>query len=171
MKSSSHLALVRTSLLIAPLSIWLLAAANTEARDESLLAPGPVRPGWLLHDRPARGLGALKVYTPTDKVNDGDVWYFPHSSYAIYEVGGKLVRKVENHNSPSDEIPQVVTLPSGSYVVEARSEQDGGYIRVHVQIKPSEQTTLDLDLPDKGILKTDSAQLRLRRDKEANEPA
>jgi hypothetical protein len=39
-------------------------------------------------------------------------------------------------------------LPAGSYVVEARSEQDG-YIRVHVQIKPAQRTTLDLDLPDK----------------------
>jgi hypothetical protein len=148
MKSSSHLALVRTSLLIAPLSIWLLAAANTEARDESLLSPGPVRPGSLLHDHPAPAQGSLKVYSATDKVNDGDVWYFPHSSYAIYAIGGKLVRKVENHNSPSDEIPQVVTLPAGSYVVEARSEQDG-YIRVHVQVNPAQQTTLDLDLPDK----------------------
>jgi hypothetical protein len=148
MKSSSHLALIRTSLLVVPLSVWLLAAANTEARDESLLSPGPVRPGSLVHDRPAPAPGALKVYSATDKVNDGDVWYFPHSSYAIYAIGGKLVRKVENHNSPSDEIPQVVTLPAGSYVVAARSEQDG-YIRVHVQIKQAQQTTLDLDLPDK----------------------
>ena len=84
MKSSSHFALVRTSLLIVPLSICLLTAANTEARDESLLSPGPVRPGSLLHDHPAPAQGSLKVYSATDKVNDGDVWYFPHSSYAIY---------------------------------------------------------------------------------------
>ena len=148
MKSSSYSALVRTSLLITPLTVWLLAAANTEARDESLLSPGPVRPGSLLHDAPAPAQGFLKVYSATDKVNDGDVWYFPHSSYAIYEIAGKLVRKVENHNSFSDEIPQVVTLPAGSYVVEARSEREG-YIRVHVQIKPVQQTTLNLDLPDK----------------------
>jgi hypothetical protein len=148
MKSSSHFALVRTSLLIVPLSIWFLAAGNTEAIDESLLSPGPVRPGSLLHERPTPPQGALKVYSATDKVNDGDVWYFPHSSYAIYAIGGKLVRKVENHNSPSDETPQIVTLPAGSYVVEARSEQDG-YIRVHVQIKPAQQTTLDLDVPNR----------------------
>ena len=114
MKSSSHLALVKTFLLIVPLSICLLAAANTQARDESLLSPGPVRPGSLLHDHPAAAQGFLKVYSATDKVNDGDVWYFPHSSYAVYAIGGKLVRKVENHNSYSDEIPQVVTLPAGS---------------------------------------------------------
>lgn len=148
MKSSSSLALVKTSLLIAPFSICLLFAAHSEARDESLLSPGSVRPGSLLHDHSAAAQGSLKVYSATDKVNDGDVWYFPHSPYAIYAIDGKLVRKVENHNSSSDEIPQVVMLPAGSYVVEARSEQDG-YIRVHVQIKPAQQTTLDLDLPDK----------------------
>jgi hypothetical protein len=101
-----------------------------------------------LHDPPAPPQGSLKVYSATDKVNDGDVWYFPHSSYAIYAIGGRLVRKVENHIASSDEIPEVVMLPAGFYVVEARSEQDG-YIRVHVQIKPARQTTLDLDLPDK----------------------
>jgi len=152
MKSLSQLVLIRTSLLLAPLSIWLLAIANTEARDESLLSPGPVRPGSLLRERPAPAPGSLKVYSATDKVNDGDVWYFPHSSYAIYAIGGKLVRKVDNHNSPSDEIPQVVTLPTGFYVVEARSEQDG-YIRVHVQIRSAEQTILNLDLPDKDSRK------------------
>jgi hypothetical protein len=135
------------SLLIVPLGVCLLAAANTEARDESLLSPGPVRPGSLLHDRPATAPGSLKVYSATDRVNDGDVWYFPHSSYAIYAIGGKLVRTVENHNWPNDEIPQVVMLPAGFYVVEARSEQDG-YVRVRVKIKPAQQTTLDLDLPD-----------------------
>src|SRR4051812_30531604 len=140
MKSSSRLALVRTSLLIVPLSIWLLAATNTEARDKSLLSPGPVRPGSILHDRPVPAPGSLKVYSATDRVNDGDVWYFPHSSYAIYAIGGKLVRNVENHNWSNDETPQVVTLPAGFYVVEARSEQDG-YMRVQVQIKPARQTT------------------------------
>ncbi len=149
MKSSSHLALVKTSLLIVPLSVCLLTAANSDARDERLLSCSPVRPGSLLHDPIVPAQGSLKVYSATDKVNDGDVWYFPHSSYAIYAIGGKLVRKVENHNSPSDEIPQVVMLPAGSYVVEARSEQDGGYIRMCIQIKPAQQTTLDLDLPDK----------------------
>ena len=142
MKLSSHFALVSVLL-----SVCLLTAGNSEARDESLLSPGPVRPGSL-HDRPAPAPASLKVYSATDRINDGDVWYFPHSSYAIYAIGGKLVRNVENHNWPNDEIPQVVMLPAGPYVIEARSEQEG-YIRVHVQIKPARQTTLDLDVPDK----------------------
>jgi hypothetical protein len=43
---------------------------------------------------------------------------------------------VENHISRSDEIPEVVALPAGAYMIEARSERDG-YVRVPVVIKAS----------------------------------
>src|SRR5438309_7950993 len=47
--------------------------------------------------------------------------------------------------SRSDEIPELVTLPPGSYTVEARSG-NSGYVRVPVQIKPgrSEEHTSEL---------------------------
>ncbi|HJY52853.1 MAG TPA: hypothetical protein VKD89_02425 [Candidatus Udaeobacter sp.] len=70
--------------------------------------------------------------------------YYAHSSYAIFTTDGKLFKNVENHISRSDEIPEVVTLPVGSYVIEARSEKDG-YVRVRVGIKAGRQTILDLD--------------------------
>jgi hypothetical protein len=35
-------------------------------------------------------------------------WYFPHSSYEIYTIGGKLLKNVGNHISRSDEIPEIV---------------------------------------------------------------
>src|SRR5215510_3464793 len=88
--------------------------------------------------------GSLVVYSATDAFNDGDVLYYAHSSYAIYTTDGKLFTNVENHISRSDEIPEVVTLPVGSYVIEARSEKDG-YVRVRVGIKAGRQTILDLD--------------------------
>ena len=46
--------------------------------------------------------------------------------------------------SRGDEIPERVSLPAGSYIVEARSANNG-YLRVPVVIKPSRQTVLDLD--------------------------
>jgi hypothetical protein len=39
--------------------------------------------------------------------------------------------------------PRFVTLPVGSYLVEARSEKDG-YVRVRVVIKTGHRTTVDL---------------------------
>jgi hypothetical protein len=88
--------------------------------------------------------GSLVVYSATDAVEDGEVPYYAHSSYAIYTTDGRLFKNVENHMSNSDEIPEAVTLPVGSYVIEARSETDG-YVRVRVIIKAGRQTILDLD--------------------------
>jgi hypothetical protein len=88
--------------------------------------------------------GSLVVYSATDAFDDGDVPYYAHSSYAIYTTNGKLFKNVENHISSSDEIPEVVTLPAGSYVIEARSERKG-YVRVRLVIKAGRQTILDLE--------------------------
>lgn len=91
--------------------------------------------------------GSLVVYSATDAFDDGDVSYYTHSSYAIYTSNGKLFKNVENHISNSDEIPEVVILPVGSYVIKARSERDG-YVRVRIGIKAGRQTILDLDSRD-----------------------
>jgi hypothetical protein len=88
--------------------------------------------------------GYLLVYSATDEVSDGDLVFNPHSSYLIYTPDGKRFKSVENHISRGDEIPERVSLPAGSYIVEARSANNG-YLRVRVVIKPSRQTVLDLD--------------------------
>ena len=88
--------------------------------------------------------GSLVVYSATDPFDDGDVLYYAHSSYVIYTTDGKLFRNVENHISKSDEIPEVVILPVGTYLIEARSERDG-YVHVRVVIKAGRRTMVDLD--------------------------
>ena len=111
------------------------------------MSPGPVRPANLDY-RTELPQGYLKVYSATDEFNDGDAWNFPHSSYAIYTIDGKLFKNVKNQRSPADEIPEVVALPVGTYAVVARSERDG-YGRVLVVIKEGQQTIVDLDLWEK----------------------
>jgi hypothetical protein len=95
--------------------------------------------------------GYLEVYSATDEFDDGGVPYHAHSSYAIYTTDGKVFKTVENHISRSDEIPEIVTLPVGPYIVEARSDRDG-YIRVAVVIKAGHRTTLDLELKQQDTL-------------------
>jgi hypothetical protein len=58
------------------------------------------------------------------------------------------LKNVENHISSSDEIPEVMTLPVGSYVIEGRSERDS-YVRVRVDIRAGRQTIVDLESRDK----------------------
>ena len=88
--------------------------------------------------------GSLQVYSATDAFDDGGLPYYAYSSYVIYTTDEKLFKNVENHMSNSDEAPDIVTLPLGTYVIEARSERDS-YVRVRVVIKRGRLTVLDLD--------------------------
>ena len=144
MKSTLRSTLLKTAFLILPLSLYFGGSTVAQAEGKDPLSPGRVRPGNLDY-RTELPQGYLKVYSATDEFNDGDAWYFPHSSYAIYTIGGKLFKKVKNQRSPADEIPEVVALPVGTYAVVARSER-GGYGRVFVVIKEGQQTIVDLDL-------------------------
>jgi len=108
-----------------------------------VLSPGRVRPSGLDY-RIEAPRGYLEVYSATDEFDDGGVSYHAHSSYAIYTTDGKVVKKVENHISRSDELPEIVALPVGSYIIEARSDKDG-YVRVAVVIKAGHRTTLNLE--------------------------
>ena len=144
MKSTRCSLFLKITLLIVSLTFSFGSSMYAQARDRSVLSPGPVRPGSL-DCRAGLPQGHLKVYSVTGEFNDGDAWYFPRSSFAIYTSDGKLVKNVESQRSADDIIPEVVALPVGTYTVVARSKRDG-YVRILVVIKEGQQTILDLDL-------------------------
>jgi hypothetical protein len=149
MKSPHCSSLLKGALLIVLLALCLGGSTVAQAggKDDPL-SPGPIRPGNLDY-RTELPQGYLKVYSATDEFNGGDAWYFPHSSYAIYTIDGKLFKNVTSQLSADEEIPEIVSLPVGSYMVVARSEKDG-YIRLPVAIKAGRRTVLDLDLRQEG---------------------
>jgi len=112
--------------------------------DGDPLSIGAVRPGTLDH-RIESAQGYLEVYSATDRFNDGGLAYYSHSSYAIYTIDGELFKSVENHISRSDESPELVALPAGSYLVIARSNRHGD-VGIRVAIKAGQLTVLDLVL-------------------------
>jgi hypothetical protein len=118
-------------------AVALLGTTRGNETEKTALVDGTAKAGQLSR-------GSLVVYSATDEFEDGEMPYYAHSSYAIYTTAGKLFKNVENHISRNDEIPEIVILPVGSYVIEARSER-GGYVRVRVVIKAGRQTILDLD--------------------------
>jgi hypothetical protein len=143
MKSLLKSTYSKTKLLIVLFAFSCGGLMMAQAEDTHSLFMGLVRSGPPDHGtRLAKGY--LMVYSATDEVSDGDLAFNPHSSYLIYTPDGKLFKNVENHMSRSDEIPDIVRLPAGSYIVEARSASNG-YVRVRVVIKQSRQTVLDLD--------------------------
>jgi len=111
-----------------------------------LLFPGATKAATFDY-RTELAQGYLKVYSATDEYDDGGLAYYTHSSYVIYATDGKLFKIVENHISRSDESPELVTLPAGSYLVIARSDRHGD-VAIHVGIKASQLTVLDLDLEE-----------------------
>jgi hypothetical protein len=144
MKSSFCSSFLKAALLIVLLALYLSGSTAAQAAGNDPLSPGPVRPGNLDY-RTELPQGYLKVYSATDEFKDGDALYFPHSSYAIYMIDGRLFENVKNHRSAGDEVPEVVALPVGTYAVVARSER-GGYAGMLVVIKEGQQAILDLDL-------------------------
>ena len=145
MKTLVRSELPKAVLLFVPLALWLSSTA-AQAGDRDLLFPGAVKPGNWDYRAESRQ-GYLKVYSASDVVRDGDTRYFPHTAYVIYTTDGKLFKNVENHRSADDEIPELVSLPVGSYTVVARSMR-GGYVGLPVVIKEDQQSILHLDLWD-----------------------
>ena len=148
MKSLLKSTYSKTKLLIVLFAFSCGSLMIAQAGGNDSLFIGMLRSGTLDH---SIGLaeGYLLVYSATDEFSDGDLVFNAHSSYLIYTTDGKSFKSVENHMSRSDEIPQRVSLPAGSYIVEARSANKG-YVRVRVMNKPSRLTLLDLDSGNKG---------------------
>lgn len=144
MKSLFRSELSKATLLLVLLALCLGGSMAAQAGDRDPSFSVAVRPGNWDYQTESRQ-GYLKVYSASDEVRDGDTRYFPHSSYIIYTTDGKLFKNVENHRSGDDEIPELVSLPVGSYRVVARSLR-GGYVRILVVIKEHQETVLDLDL-------------------------
>jgi hypothetical protein len=129
---------------MVPVGLYFSSSTIVHAGDRSALSLGLVRSTQHLEHRAELPQGYLKVYSATDPFDDGGLLYYAHSSYTIYTINGKLFKRVENHISHGDELPELVSLPVGSYIVEARSEKDG-YIRRPVTMKEGRRTILDLD--------------------------
>ena len=101
---------------------------------------GPAPPGATA---PLRE-GKLIVYSATETINDGEINYFPHTSYHIFTPDGKRFRTVNNHVGRNDETPEWVRLPAGSYNV--RAQADGyGFVTVPVMIKWGRLTEVNLE--------------------------
>ena len=147
MKSPHCWFLLKGALLIVLLALCFGGSTVAQAGGKDPLSPGSIIRPRNSDYRTELPQGYLKVYSATDEFKDGGAWYFPHSSYVIYTIDGKLFKNVKNKRSPDDEIPEVVALPVGTYAVVARSQR-GGNVRILVVIEEDQQTILNLDLWD-----------------------
>ncbi len=71
-----------------------------------------------------------------------------HTDYTIYAANGEVVKHVRNARNESDDAPTVVTLPAGSYKVEAEGiDCDGSRVELvlPVVVRPGEMTLAHLE--------------------------
>ena len=141
-KSPFNQSILKTTSLLVSLGLVSGNVAIAKAGSDRLVI-GPERPHTLGYGTTS-GEGYLLVYSATEESNDGDLEFYPHSSYVIHTSNGKFVKNVENHMSRSDELPELVRLAPGFYTVEAQSAKDG-YVRLQVVIKPGRRTIIDLE--------------------------
>jgi hypothetical protein len=142
MKSLPHLSYLKATLLLIQVIMCFGGPTVAQAGDKVSSFSRPFGPE--LDYRSELPQGYLIVYSATDTFNDGEVPYYAHSAYSIYTANGKLFKHVENHISLSDELPSLVTLTTGSYIIEARSESHG-YVRVPIVIAAGRRTVVDPD--------------------------
>ena len=121
-----------------------ICALTVSCVQNGRISPGPV----ITTVEPSGPLsvptGYLIVYTETRAFLDGDVSYYPHQPYRIYDEKGGLVQRVPNHRSSYDEKPTTVELSPGKYFVVP---EEGGAARprIGVVIKGREVTKVDVE--------------------------
>ena len=139
--------------------VWLAGCASAPR----VVVVEPVGPGPVAGSQ-AAGDGSLVIYSarmPADVDVNMAEWRFnndfgknafmsepAHTDYTIYAQNGEVFKHVRNARSVNDETPSVVTLPVGSYKVEAEAVNcDSVPVRVlmTVVIKPGQTTMAHLE--------------------------
>ncbi len=139
----------KTGMRYTVLLLAAICAMAVSCVQNGRISPGPV----ITTVEPSGPLraptGYLIVYTETRAFLDGDISYYPHQPYRIYDERGGLVQHVPNHRSNYDERPTTVELPAGEFFVVP----EGGGVarpRIGVVIKSGEVTRVDVE----SILRT-----------------
>ena len=144
---------------LAGAMVWLVGCASAPR----VVVVEPVGPGPMAGSE-GQGNGSLVVYsarTPADVDVNMETWlvnndfgkneflYEPaHTDYTIYTQNGEVFKHVRNARDMNDDTPKVVTLPAGSYKVEAQAlDCDSSRVKVllTVVVKPGQTTMAHLE--------------------------
>jgi hypothetical protein len=113
------------------------------------VAFAPVGPNPLGSESTA-GEGQLQVFSGLtersdnqNQASDDPVWY-QHTDYRIYDLHGKLVKRVNNTIGHYEQAPRQVALPAGRYVIKAEAG-DYSMVQVPVTIERGRTTRVHLD--------------------------
>jgi hypothetical protein len=122
---------------------WVIGCATAPA---ALITPSPKLAAAQTLSSP----GSLIVYSRWSRRSDDQnmastypVWY-QHTDYRVYNLQGKIVKRVDNTVGHYATDPRVVQLPGGDYVLKAQAA-DREWLKVPVTIRPGATTEVHLD--------------------------
>jgi len=148
-----------TAVALAGATAWLAGCASTpRVVVVEPVGPAPARVA------PGVGDGSLAIYSArTPAIADVNVaeWRYnndfgknefldepAHTDYTIYTQDGEVFRRVRNVRDPNDQTPTLVTLPAGSYKVEAEALNCDSHrvnVLMFVVIRPGQATIAHLE--------------------------
>lgn len=148
-----------SAVALASTTVWLVGCASA-SRVVVVEPVGPAPTGVAQ----VTGDGSLAIYSARTQAsvdvnaaewrynNDfgkNEFLYEPaHTDYTIYTQNGEVFKHVRNARDPNDQTPTLVTLPAGSYKVEAEALScDSSRVNVlmPVVIKPGQATIAHLE--------------------------
>jgi len=148
-----------STMALAGAMVWLAGCASAP----KVVVVEAVGPGPVVSSQGA-GDGSLVIYSAR-KAADVDVnmaeWRYnndfgkndflnepSHTDYTIYARNGEVFKHVSNGRSPNDYVPTVVTVPAGTYKVEAEAVNCDSVpvtVLMTVVIKPGQTTMAHLE--------------------------
>jgi hypothetical protein len=124
--------------------VGLLGGCATSAVTLAPVGPNPATAQSL------SAQGSLVVFSrlsrQTDDQNQASrdpIWY-QHTDYLVYDLQGRVVKRVQNAEGHYNPNPRLVNLPAGQYIVKAQAA-NYSTVRVMVTVKGGETTKLHLD--------------------------
>jgi len=131
---------------------WVLGCASTP------LTVAPVGPNPSGTES-AAAKGGLRVFSSLVGRSEGDnpPWY-QHTDYSVYDLQGKLVKRVHNTVGHYAQAPRRVILPVGRYLVKAQAND---YFRVSVPVTIKRGQTTSIHLDDNWKLPADTPRTEL----------
>jgi len=105
--------------------------------------------------------GGLQVFSSLVGRTEGDnpTWY-QHTDYYVYDLRGRLVKRVKNNVGYYAEAPRRVILPAGRYLVKAQAND---YLRVSVPVTIKRGQTTSVHLDDSWTFPGDAPKTKLVR--------
>jgi hypothetical protein len=148
-----------SAVALASTTVWLVGCASA-SRVVVVEPVGPAPTGVAQ----VTGDGSLAIYSARTQANvdvnaaewrynndfgKNEFLYEPaHTDYTIYTQNGEVFKHVRNARDPNDQTPTLVTLPAGSYKVEAEALScDSSRVNVlmPVVIKPGQATIAHME--------------------------